>query len=67
MKADETIEKYKARLVINCYRKWECINYFDTYSLVIIIIFIRMILVIAAFGNIEYVKWILKLPLWMEI
>nr|GFA15143.1 DNA-directed RNA polymerase subunit beta' [Tanacetum cinerariifolium] len=32
MKADGTIDKYKARLVINGYRQRECLDYFDTYS-----------------------------------
>ena len=34
MKADGTIDKYKARLVVKGFKQKEGLDYFDTYSLV---------------------------------
>ncbi|GKB01907.1 putative RNA-directed DNA polymerase [Tanacetum coccineum] len=53
MKADGTIDKYKARLVIKGYRQPEGLDYFDTYSPVTRITSIRMILAIATLRNLE--------------
>ncbi|KAH9705270.1 hypothetical protein KPL70_011800 [Citrus sinensis] len=53
MKADGSIDKYKARLVIKGYRQQEGLDYFDTYSLVTRINSIRMIIAIAALRNLE--------------
>ncbi|GJX21866.1 retrovirus-related pol polyprotein from transposon TNT 1-94 [Tanacetum coccineum] len=53
MKADGTIYKYKARLVIKGYKQREGLDYFDTYSPVAQITSIRMILTIAALRNLE--------------
>ena len=53
MKVDGTINKYKARLVIKGYRQREGLDYFDTYSLVMRITSIRMILVIIALPNLK--------------
>ncbi|KAH9671079.1 hypothetical protein KPL70_017207 [Citrus sinensis] len=53
MKADGSIDKYKARLVIKGYRQRECLNYFDTYSPITRINSIRMIIAIAALRNLE--------------
>ena len=53
MKADGTIDKYKARLVIKGYRQKEGLDYFDTYSPVTRINSIRMILAIATLQNLE--------------
>ncbi|GKB70715.1 retrovirus-related pol polyprotein from transposon TNT 1-94, partial [Tanacetum coccineum] len=53
MKADETIDKYKARLVIKGYRQREGLDYFDTYSLVTRITSIRMVLAITTLRNLE--------------
>ncbi|GKE77150.1 retrotransposon protein, putative, ty1-copia subclass, partial [Tanacetum coccineum] len=53
MKADDTIDKYKARLVIKGYRQRKGLDYFDTYSPVTRITSIRMILDIAALRNLE--------------
>ena len=52
-KVDGLIDKYKARLVIKGYRQTESLNYFDTYSPVMRINFIRMVLAIAALRNLE--------------
>ena len=53
MKADGSIDKYKARLVIKFYNQKEGLDYFDTYSLVTRISFIRMLIAIAAIHNLE--------------
>nr|GEW49447.1 enoyl-[acyl-carrier-protein] reductase [NADH], chloroplastic [Tanacetum cinerariifolium] len=53
MKADSTITKYKARLVIKGFRQREGLDYFDTYSPVTRITSIRMVLAIVALRNLE--------------
>ncbi|GKB74704.1 retrovirus-related pol polyprotein from transposon TNT 1-94, partial [Tanacetum coccineum] len=60
MKADGTIEKYIARLVIQRFRQREGLDYFDTYSLVMQITSIRMIIAIAALRNLEIHKMDVK-------
>ncbi|KAJ9556796.1 LOW QUALITY PROTEIN: hypothetical protein OSB04_011410 [Centaurea solstitialis] len=53
MKADGTIDKYKARLVIKGYRQKEGLDYFDTYLPVTRITSIRLVLAIAAIRNLQ--------------
>ncbi|GKA59734.1 retrovirus-related pol polyprotein from transposon TNT 1-94 [Tanacetum coccineum] len=53
MKADGTIDKYKARLVIKGYRQREGLDYFDNYLPVKRITSIRMVLAITALRNLE--------------
>ncbi|KAD3336335.1 hypothetical protein E3N88_31854 [Mikania micrantha] len=53
MKADGSIDKYKARLVIKGFRQKEGVDYFDTYSPVTRITSIRLVLTIAALRNLE--------------
>ncbi|GJY40570.1 retrovirus-related pol polyprotein from transposon TNT 1-94 [Tanacetum coccineum] len=53
MKADGTVDKYKARVVIQGFRQREGLDYFDTYSPVTRITSIRMIIAIAALRNLE--------------
>ncbi|KAK3035210.1 hypothetical protein RJ639_034598 [Escallonia herrerae] len=53
MKADGTIEKYKARLVVKGYRQKERLDYFDTYSPVTRITSIRILIAIATINNLE--------------
>ena len=52
-KVDGSIDKYKARLVIKGYRQTKGLDYFDTYSPVMRINSIRMVLAIAALRNLE--------------
>ena len=47
-KVDGSIDNYKARLVIKYYKQTEGLDYFDTYSLMTRINFIRMVLAKAA-------------------
>src|SRR3954464_12252366 len=53
IKANGTIYKYKARLVIKGYSQREGLNYFDTYSLVSRITSIRTVLAITALRNLK--------------
>ena len=53
MKADGSIDKYKAKLVIKGYKQKEGLDYFDTYSPVTRISSIRMLVDIAAIHNLE--------------
>nr|GEX00940.1 zinc finger, CCHC-type [Tanacetum cinerariifolium] len=51
MKVDGTIDKFKARLVIQGFRKKEGIDYFDTYTPLARIAIIRLLLALAAIHN----------------
>nr|GEV21286.1 hypothetical protein [Tanacetum cinerariifolium] len=51
MKVDGTINKFKARLVIQSFRQKERIDYFDTYAPVARITTIRLLLALAAIHN----------------
>ena len=53
MKADGSIDKYKARLMVKGYGQKEGLDYFDTYSHVTRITSIRMLIAIAALYNLE--------------
>nr|GEW24859.1 retrovirus-related Pol polyprotein from transposon TNT 1-94 [Tanacetum cinerariifolium] len=53
MKADGTIDKYKARLVIKRFRQREGLDFFDTYLSVMQITSIRMVLAIVALRKLE--------------
>lgn len=53
MKVDGSIDKYKARLVVKCYKQKEGMDYFDTYSPITRIISIRMLIAIVALNNLE--------------
>nr|GEX63384.1 zinc finger, CCHC-type [Tanacetum cinerariifolium] len=51
MKVDGTIDKFKARLVIQGFRQKEWINYFDTYAPIACITTIRLLFSLAAIHN----------------
>ncbi|GKF11812.1 zinc finger, CCHC-type containing protein [Tanacetum coccineum] len=51
MKVDGTIDNFKARLVIQCFRQKEGIDYFDTYTPVARITTIRLLLALEAIHN----------------
>ncbi|GJX26752.1 zinc finger, CCHC-type containing protein [Tanacetum coccineum] len=51
MKVDGTIDKFKARLIIQGFRQKERIDYFDTYAPVACITTIRLLLALAAIHN----------------
>nr|GEV61343.1 hypothetical protein [Tanacetum cinerariifolium] len=51
MKVDGTVDKFKARLVIQGFRQKEGIDYFDTYASVARITIIRLLLALAAIHN----------------
>nr|GEY76964.1 zinc finger, CCHC-type [Tanacetum cinerariifolium] len=51
LKVNETIEKFKARLVIQRIRQKSGIDYFDTYALVARIITIRLLIAMASIHN----------------
>ena len=53
MKANGSIDKYKARLVIKGYKQKEGLDYFDTYSPITRISSIRMLIAIAIIHNLE--------------
>ena len=52
-KVDKSIDNYRARLVIKGYKQTEGLDYFDTYSSLMRINFIRMVLAIVALRNLE--------------
>ena len=51
LKSDETIEKFKTRLVAKGFKQKEDIDFFDTFSPVTKITFIRLLIAIAAIYN----------------
>ena len=53
LKVDRSIDKYKARLVVKGYKQKEGMNNFDTYSPVIRIRTIQMLMAIAALHNLK--------------
>ena len=53
LKADGSIDKYKARLVVKGYKQKEGVDYFDPYSLVTKITPIQMLIAITALHNLE--------------
>ena len=62
-KVDGSIDKYKARTVIKCYKQTEDLDYFDTYSSVKRINSIRMVFAIALLRNLEVNQLDVKISL----
>ena len=56
LKVDRSIDEYKVRLVIKGYKKIEGLDYFDTYSPVTRINFIRIVHEIVSLRNLEVYK-----------
>ena len=61
MKTDGSIDKYKTRLVVKGFRQKEGLDYFDTYSPVIRITSIRMLIAFASLYNLEIHKMDVKI------
>ena len=55
-KVDGSIKKYKARLVSKGYKQTEGLDYFDTYSPMMRINSIRMVLAFNDLGSLNYIK-----------
>ena len=53
IKANNTIDKYKARLVVKCFKQQERVNYFDRYSHVSRITSIQTLIVITTINKLE--------------
>ena len=53
IKPDGTIDKYKARLGVKRYRQKEGLDYFDTYSSVTRVTYIRMLIELAAVHDLK--------------
>ena len=53
MKADDTIDKYKARLVVKGFKQKEGLDFFDTYLPVTRITLILMLIALAAVYDFE--------------
>ncbi|PHT45419.1 1-aminocyclopropane-1-carboxylate oxidase [Capsicum baccatum] len=53
MKADDTIDKYKARLVVKGFKQKKGLDYFDTYSPVTRTTSIRMLIALAAVYDLQ--------------
>ena len=61
MKVDGSIDKVRL-ITFKDYRQKEGLDYFDTYSLITKINFIRMRLAIAVLWNLQDIKWMWKQP-----
>nr|GEX91672.1 hypothetical protein [Tanacetum cinerariifolium] len=66
LKVDGTIEKFKARLVIQCFRQKSKIDYFDTYALMVRISTIRLLIAMASIHNLIIYQMDVKLTFLNE-
>ncbi|GKF80773.1 zinc finger, CCHC-type containing protein, partial [Tanacetum coccineum] len=60
LKVDGTIEKFKARLVIQGFRQKSGIDYFDTYALVARISTIRLLIAMTSIHNLVFCQMDVK-------
>ena len=67
LKLDGSTDKYKTRLVANGYRQKEIPDNFNTYSLVTRIMFIQLLIAIAALDNLDIHQMDIKTTLNEEI
>nr|GEW87200.1 hypothetical protein [Tanacetum cinerariifolium] len=64
---DGAVHTYKARLVVKGFTQTPWIDYQETFSLVVDIRDIRILIAIAAFMTMRFSKWMSKLPSSMDI
>ncbi|KAL0361096.1 UNVERIFIED_CONTAM: Retrovirus-related Pol polyprotein from transposon RE1 [Sesamum radiatum] len=57
LKANETIDKFKTKLVVRGFIQKEGVNYFDTYVPVVRLTTIRVLIALASVYNLPFTRW----------